>query len=126
MEVTNAISVIDEKLSRRFIDLDPKGYFIIKLDKSTNEILAEHYSNDIDQRGRAINPEDGKPLECKGGEKRKPLNIYKGKTAKEVGIKISEGNKDLPISRLDHALYLGRELQRAENCLKDQQTYIQD
>jgi dihydropteroate synthase len=30
------------------------------------------------------------------------------------------------MSRLDHALYLGRELQRAERCLEDGSDYIQD
>tara|TARA_B100000700_G_C14422469_1_gene568823 strand:- start:61 stop:462 length:402 start_codon:yes stop_codon:yes gene_type:complete len=125
-KIADAISVIDAKLSQRFIDLDPKGYFLIKLDLSTNQILAEHYSNDIDKLGQAINPETGQPLQCKGEEKRIPINIYKGKSAKEVGIQISEGNKSLPLSRLDHALYLGRELQRAENCLKNNQKYIQD
>ena len=125
-KISDAIRVIDEKLSKRFIDLDPKGYFIIKLDQLSNELILEHYSNDIDNLGRAINPETGKPLECKGVQKRSPLNIYRGKSAKEIGIQISEGNKSYPLSKLDHAVYLGRELQRAEECLKQGKKYIQD
>ena len=125
-ELAHAICVIDEKLSKRDIDLDPKGYFIIKIDKRKNEILAEHYSNNIDNKGRAINPEDGKPIKCKGAEKRLPINIYKGRSAKEVGIKISESNTSMPLSKLDHAVYLGRELQKAETCLKNGDPYIQD
>tara|TARA_Y100001968_G_C19161300_1_gene620985 strand:+ start:155 stop:556 length:402 start_codon:yes stop_codon:yes gene_type:complete len=121
-----AIRAIDEKLSRRFINLDPKGYFLIKLDLSSNQIIAEHYSNNIDEIGRAINPEDGKPLQCNETNKRIPINIYKGRTAKEIGVKISEVSSSLPISRLDHALYLGRELQRAESCLLSRSEYIQD
>ena len=124
--ISDAIRVIDEKLSKRFINLDPKGYFIIKLDQLSNELILEHYSNDIDNLGRAINPETGKPLECKGVQKRSPLNIYRGKSAKEIGIQISEGNKSYPLSKLDHAVYLGRELQRAEECLKQGKKYIQD
>ncbi|MCF8135408.1 MAG: DUF4346 domain-containing protein, partial [Synechococcus lacustris] len=30
------------------------------------------------------------------------------------------------ISKLDHALYLGRELQRAEACLENGNDYVQD
>ena len=39
---------------------------------------------------------------------------------------ISETNTPPPLSKLDHALYLGRELQRAEECLKQSKQYIQD
>ena len=52
-KISDAIRVIDEKLSKRFIHLDPKGYFIIKLDQLANELIVEHYSNDIDNLGRA-------------------------------------------------------------------------
>ena len=44
----------------------------------------------------------------------------------EYGIKISEGEPPLPISRIDHAIYLGRELQRAQECLVKASKYIQD
>jgi len=125
-KVSDAIRVVDEKLSKRFIHLDPKGYFIIKLDQLANELIVEHYSNDIDNLGRAINPETGKPLECKADQKRSPLNVYRGKSAKEVGIQISEGNQRYPLTKLDHAVYLGRELQRAEECLKQGKKYVQD
>ena len=39
---------------------------------------------------------------------------------------LTEGDGPLPLSRLDHALYLGRELQKAERCLDDGSDYIQD
>ena len=38
----------------------------------------------------------------------------------------TEGLGPFPISRLDHAIYIGRELQRAEQCLRNGQQYIQD
>ena len=124
--ISEVIKSIDEKLSKRKIELDPKGYFIIRLDFSSNEILLEHYTNDIDSHGRATNPETGKPLRCQAEEKRSPLNIYKGRSAKEVGVQITESIESYPLSKLDHALYLGRELQRAEECLKNKTRYIQD
>ena len=124
--IQNSIQEIDTGLSRRFINLDPKGYFLIKINLSSNEIVVEHYSNEIDKGGIALNPETGEPLRCQSKEKRSPLNFYKGRTAKEIGIQLTEGDDEIPISRLDHALYLGRELQKAEDCLKSRVDYIQD
>ena len=120
------IKIIDEKLSKRFIALDPKGYFIIKINATTEQIIVEQYSNDIDKMGKAINPETGKPLLCKGSLKRTPINTYTGRSAKELGIKLTESSKEALVTSADHALYLGRELQKAEECLKNKKIYIQD
>ncbi len=120
------IIAIDEELSKRFIALDPKGYFLISVDISRGELVVEHFSNDIDAEGIAIDPESGEPIACSGGEKRKPFKVFRGVSAKEIGVKLTEGHGPLLISRLDHALYLGRELQRAEGCLLRGEPYIQD
>jgi len=125
-DALDRIHFLDEKLSQRFISLDPSGYFIIKVDESSQELVVEHYTNNIDDLGRAIDPETGKPLECQGGGGRTPKTVYRGHSAKEVGIKLTERNAPYPLSRLDHALYLGRELQRAEDCLLNTKHYIQD
>ena len=122
----NAINQIDDELSTRLIELDPTGYFLIRLDRNSNELVAEHFSNDIDEHGRATDPETGEILACRGGVPRKPKKIYRGQTAKQLGIQLTEGQGPLPLSRLDHALYLGRELQRAENCLLEGTSYVQD
>ena len=124
--VRNAINKIDDELSTRFIELDPTGYFLIRIDTDSNELVAEHFSNDIDEHGRAIDPETGEILACRGGEPRKPKKIYRGQTAKQLGIQLTEGEGPFPLSRLDHALYLGRELQKAEFCLINRKSYIQD
>ena len=121
-----SIDLLDDKLSRRQIELDPKGYFLIKVEPLTNELIIEHYLNNIDTQGRAIDPESGELIGCKTKSSKQPSNIYIGKSAKEVGIQISEGHGPFPISRLDHAIYIGRELQRAEQCLRNGQQYIQD
>ena len=121
-----SINLLDDKLSRRQIELDPKGYFLIKVEPLTNELIIEHYLNNIDPQGRAIDPESGELIGCKTKSSKQPSNIYRGKSAKEVGIQISEGHGPFPISRLDHAIYIGRELQRAEQCLRNGQQYIQD
>ena len=125
-DLIRSIRFLDDTLSKRQIELDPKGYFLIKLDPLTNELILEHYLNNIDNKGRAIDPESGEPIGCKTKRPNQPNNNYKGKSAKEVGIKISEGHAPFPISRLDHAIYIGRELQRAEQCLRTDEEYIQD
>ena len=122
----NSIKLLDAKLSKRQIDLDPKGYFLIKIESKTNELILEHYLNDIDKKGRAIDPESKEPIGCKTKNRNQPSNIYRGKSAKQLGIQISEGNGPFPISCLDHAIYIGRELQRAEQCLISGKQYIQD
>ena len=121
-----SITLIDDKLSKRHIELDPKGYFLIKIQPITNEIILEHYINNIDQKGRAVDTETGKPISCSTRNPNKPSSMFRGKSAKEVGIQISEGHGPFPISRLDHAIYIGRELQRAEQCLRTGAKYIQD
>ena len=125
-DLINSIKLLDAKLSKRQIELDPKGYFLIKIEPKTNELILEHYLNDIDQKGRAIDPKSGEPIGCKTKSRNQPNNIYRGKSAKQLGIQISEGHGPFPISHLDHAVYIGRELQRAEQCLITGKQYIQD
>tara|TARA_B100000700_G_C14240179_1_gene487728 strand:+ start:99 stop:500 length:402 start_codon:yes stop_codon:yes gene_type:complete len=125
-DLIKSIKLLDDKLSKRYIKLDPKGYFLIKIQPSTKELILEHYINNIDDQGRAVDPETGKPIGCSTKSPNQPSNIFKGKSAKEVGIQISEGDGPFPLSRLDHAIYIGRELQRAEQCLKAGERYIQD
>ena len=115
----------DKKLSQRDIVLDPSGYFIIKTDQISKKIFVEHYLNNIDSKGIALDPLTNKPIKCDKQNKRQYNKIFKGNTAKEIGILITEKNNNL-ISKLDHALYLGRELQKAEECLVKNEKYIQD
>ena len=125
-DLIQSIKLLDDNLSKRQIELDPKGYFLIQVEHATNELILEHYLNNIDNKGRAIDPESGEPISCTTKRSNQPNNIYRGKSAKEVGIQISEGHGQFPISRLDHAIYIGRELQRAEQCLRTGKQYIQD
>ena len=125
-DLIRSIKFLDDALSKRQIELDPKGYFLIKVEPSTHELILEHYLNNIDNKGRAIDPESGETISCKTKRSNQPSNIFRGKSAKEVGIQISEGHGPFPISRLDHAIYIGRELKRAEHCLSNGEQYIQD
>ncbi len=122
-----SIDAQDARLSQRFISLDPSGYFLIKVDAGAGELVVEHYGNTIDEKGLARDSDTGEVLSCKGGNgPRQPTRIYRGNSAKHVGIQLTEGDGPHTVSRLDHALYLGRELQKAEQCLRSGKTYVQD
>lgn len=126
-EVLSSRQQLDDQLSQRFIALDPAGYFLIRIDREAAELVVEHYSNGIDERGLATDPETGEVLSCRGGGNvRLPQAVFRGRSAKQLGIDLTEGPSPHPVSCLDHALYLGRELQRAELCLEQGLDYIQD
>lgn len=120
------LAKIDNKLSKRFIELDPAGYFLIYLDREAGLICAKHFTNTINEKGLAVDPDTGEPLPVRGKVERTPTATYQGRTAKELGMKITEEANPCPLTRLDHALYLGREFVRAEIALIDGQDYIQD
>jgi dihydropteroate synthase len=124
---TSELSALDNKLSQRFIELDPGGYFLIYLDRAQGVICAKHFTNVINDKGLACDPETGEPLPCEGGSQRQPSSLYVGRTAKELCIALFEAEAPpCPVTRLDHAAYLGRELVRAEIALLSGQEYIQD
>ena len=116
---------MDNDLSNRYIELDPNGYFIIKIDFQTKQIILEHYLNKINEEGYALDPKTNEPIKCDSKEIKSCNETFTGISAKEIGIAITEKRNDL-ISRFDHALYLGRELQKAEECLYKKLPYIQD
>ena len=118
-------TMIDNNLSKRYIDLDPNGYFIIKVDLEENKIILEHFLNNINDDGYALDPETNEPIKCDSQNKRVCNKVFEGISAKQLGILITEERNDL-ITRFDHALYLGRELQKAEECLYKKLPYIQD
>ncbi len=125
MPEASDLALIDDKFSKRYIELDPSGYFIIYLDRAASLICAKHYTNTINEKGLALDPETGQPIPVRGKVERQPNRVYSGRTAKEVCIKIFEQG-DPPITKLDHAAYLGRELLRAEIALIEGKEYIQD
>jgi dihydropteroate synthase len=124
----DTLKALDSKLSKRFIELDPDGYFLIYLDTEQGLICAKHFTNVINDKGVACDPETGKPLLGKKNETpRQASRLYQGRTAKELCIKLFEDKENpCPISYLDHAAYLGREFVRAEIALINGEPYVQD
>lgn len=79
------------------VRLDPMGYFRITLDGK--EILVEHRFEDV------------------------TLTEYRAKTAASLQHQIA---RDVAVSDINHAIYLGRQLAKAEMALKDGREFVQD
>lgn len=123
-----ALAALDDKLSKRFIELDPAGYFLIYIDREAGLLCAKHFSNTINEKGLACDPETGEPL-CVNGKSpaRQSTQLFTGRTAKELCMKIFEDKDNpCPITFLDHAAYLGREFVRAEIAMINGAEYVQD
>ena len=98
---------ITAKENRRMV-FDPKGFFVIFLNRERGKIVVEHNLN-VEKDGRLAT---GK------------LNVViSGESAEAVGHTIIRQGL---ISRLEHAFYLGRELEKAERALKSGEKYVQD
>jgi len=78
--------MIDNNLSNRYIDLDPNGYFIIKVDLEENKIILEHFLNNINDAGYALDPETNEPIKCDSQNKRVCNEDFEGISAKQLGI----------------------------------------
>ncbi|MBW4642388.1 MAG: DUF4346 domain-containing protein [Goleter apudmare HA4340-LM2] len=124
--IVENLAAIDEQLSHRHLDLDPNGYFIVYLDREAQLIFAKHFTNVIDERGLAVDPETGKVIPARGKVERTHTTVFSGRTAKELCVKIFEETQPCPVTLFDHAAYLGREFVRAEMALVTGQEYIQD
>jgi thymidylate synthase len=79
------------------VRLDPMGYFRITLDGK--DILVEHRFQDV------------------------TLKEYRGRKAERLQHEIA---RDVALSDINHAIYLGRQLARAETALKDGREFMQD
>jgi dihydropteroate synthase len=119
-------TLINDKLSQRFIALDPGGYFLIYIDTENALIHAKHFTNAINEKGLAVDPETGKPFPCGVKVERQPTAVFQAQTAKELCIQIFEAPEISLVTKLDHAAYLGREFMRAEMALATGQPYVQD
>jgi dihydropteroate synthase len=126
MRANLSLTELDNELSKRDIPLDPKGYFIIYLNRKDGLICADHYTNTINDRGLAVDPDTGEVIACKDSKPRTPTQTFTGRTAKEICVNLLEKTQSTPLSLLDHAAYLGREFMRAEFALKTGEEYTQD
>lgn len=83
---------------------DPKGSFQITIDKEKQQIVTQHYDSDLELDAQIT-----------------------GKTAQAISDTIVKMGLIGEFSESkDHAAYLGRELAKAETCLKNELDYVQD
>ncbi len=125
-ELKTTIKKLDDQLSKRPIALDPGGYFIIYIDPENNLICAKHFTNIINEKGLAVDPETGEVIAARGKSNRTAETLFTARSAKELCVKVIEENPDCTLTMLDHAAYLGREFMRAEIALIQGTEYIQD
>ncbi len=97
---SESIPRIEAKHTERDYVPDPKGYFIIHLNRERQEIIVEHH----DINGRIT-------------------KIIAGKKADDLYHTIV---REGLVSRLEHAAYLGRELAKAQLAIKKNLDYVQD
>lgn len=77
--------------------------------------------------GLACDPVTGEVISCKPGAVRAPARTWRARTAKALSVEILERDHGFqPCTHLEHANYLGRELQRAEFALVTGAEYVQD
>ena len=120
------MDALDQRLSQRFIALDPSGYFLIKLDRDAPNWCLSTTATPSMTRGW---PEIPRPVRCcaaTGQCSSAPFSRLPRQYGQTAGHPAHGREAPHPVSRLDHALYLGRELQKAEQCLRDGTVYVQD
>lgn len=88
------------KYYNKDIELDPKGFFLIKIDKEKKEINVAFCDSNFEVTHEFIS-----------------------KSAFDLMKHIIGAGF---VTKLDHAAYLGFELQKAFNCIKNNTDYMQD
>lgn len=124
-ELKQALQSIDDQLSKRDLDLDPAGYFIIFIDREQQLICAKFFTTVINDQGLATDPATGQVIPARGKVNRTSEQIFMGRTAKELCVLLFEAGISV-VSQLSHAAYLAREFQKAELALVTGADYIQD
>ena len=110
--------------------MDDKGYFMMKLDHAAGGVIrAAYHSCIVDEKGEVCDM-DGNKISCSGdggGGAPDPMISFEGRTAKELTVNIFERWEHArELVSVGHAAYIGREAQRAEECLFAGSSYQQD
>lgn len=118
---------LDDELSSRHIWLDPGGYFLVRVKPADELIEVTHFPCTVSEETGLVVDEGGFEVPAMDAiQPTQEKRVYQGRTAKELCMKLFEKMDPSPITQTSHAAYLGRELGRAEACLRDGQQYIQD
>jgi hypothetical protein len=103
-ELKSQIIAIDHQLSKTSDRSQSRRifYYLSETEKP-GLICAKHYSNIINEKGLAVNPETGKVIGARQKLDRNPESIYTARTAKELAVKVIEETQPCPITMFDHA-----------------------
>jgi len=82
------------------IEMDPNGQFMVTVDHEAGEIVAQHLS-----------------------DKGFMLHEYRSAKAQRIQHEIA---RDCAVADINHALYLGRQLAKAEMCLETGEAFVED
>lgn len=117
--------MLDKILSTRGLAMDSKGYFFVKVIDGL--IVASFVSSMLNDKGEVCDFQ-GNTIKCCGTTKRPhPIKEWKCRTAKELTIEIFERwDQAKDVVTVGHAAYIGREAQRAEQCLYAGEAFQQD
>ena len=96
-----------EKTPEKDVNLDPNGFFVIEIDRKQKQIRVEYYSN-VYKKERIVSG-----------------NLQKVFTGNKTDALCDTIAKHIPILQPEHYMYLGREIQRAQNALEKNKEYIQ-
>jgi adenosylcobinamide kinase / adenosylcobinamide-phosphate guanylyltransferase len=109
---------LDRHLSTRRMPMDSKGYFMISTDPIQCLIIASFHSCILNELGEVCDLE-GNKIPCGSSSRPEPMKVWHCRTAKELTTEIFERWEFLDKAALSvgHAAYMGREAQRAEQCL---------
>jgi thymidylate synthase len=86
--------------SRGFaVDIDPNGQFTVSVDHDAGEIVLHHTSNEG-----------------------VPLHEYRARKAERIQHELA---RDCAVSDINHAIYVGRQLAKAERCLETGEEFVE-
>ena len=107
--VDKEVPIIEAKKTlQKDVMLDPRGFFVIELQRNQKKIWVEYYSN-VYEDNRIVSGN----LEM----------VFSGSKANALCDTIV---RHVPSLRPEHYAYLGRELQRAQCALEKNREYVQD
>jgi len=125
-DVEERILAVDRQLSRRRLRLDPGGYFLVRCKQREQLLELTHFPCTVDDDTGLVVDDAGQFVPAKGDMQRaEGPTVFTGCSAKELYVQLFEGEHCL-VTQMNHAAYIGRELARAEECLRTGAQYIQD
>jgi len=119
-------AMLDKFLLACKLNMDKKGYFMMKVDHNRGVVHATYHSCIKNENGEICDVR-GKKISCSGDNRPEVMIAFEACTAKELTVEIFKRWEHVgELVSVGHAAYVGREVQRAEACLIAGRFYQQD